>query len=185
MKDPFFKLEWCSSPCTPASSLLLGSSGCSRAACQCGQWGPPASRSLWWLRRSDPSRDRTGCCSSWHRQWPWTYTWSWDKSVNNNLSFGRTVFSRINLYLAHHRVLRTLVMEESRSSLETKLYVMPKKNSAPSWAFCLSWLTVYTSVMESTAETKLAPHNHIYSPLLHTEILQPLLGMLSKTVVED
>lgn len=76
----------------------------------------------------------------------------------------------------------TLVMEESRSSLETKLYVMPKKNSALSWVFCLSWLTVYTSVMESTAETKPAPHTYIYS---QTETPQHLLETLSKLVVED
>lgn len=79
----------------------------------------------------------------------------------------------------------TLMMEESRSNLEMKLYMMPKKNSALSWALCLSWLTVYTSVMESTAGIKLAPHNHIYSPLLQTETLQPLLEMLAKMVVED
>lgn len=54
----------------------------------------------------------------------------------------------------HHRVLMTFETEESRSSLEMKLYVMPKKTSGFSRAFCFSWLTVYMSVMESTAETK-------------------------------
>lgn len=54
----------------------------------------------------------------------------------------------------HHRVLMTFETEESRSSLEMKLYVMPKKTSGFSRAFCFSWLTVYTSVMESTAEAK-------------------------------
>lgn len=169
MKYPFFffnKPEWCPSPCIPASSPPLGSSGNSRAACRCGQWGSPASRSLRWLRRSDPFRDRTGWCSSAHRQWPWTYTWCWDKRVNSSQWLRRTAFSCIDLSWTHHRVLMTLVIEESRSSLETKLYMMPKKSSALSWAFSFSWLTVYTSVMESTAQTKLATHIHIYSPLL-------------------
>lgn len=57
---------------------------------------------------------------------------------------------------AHQRVLMTFETEESRSSLEMKLYVMPKKASGFSWAFSLSWVTVYTSVMESTAETETA-----------------------------
>lgn len=59
----------------------------------------------------------------------------------------------------YQRALITLETEESRSSLETKLYVMPKKASGFSWALCFSWLTVYTSVMESTAETQAAPHS--------------------------
>lgn len=65
-----------------------------------------------------------------------------------------------------HRVLMTFETEESRSSLEMKLYVMPKKASGLSWAFCFSWITVYTSVMESTAETKTAPHIHVCSRFL-------------------
>lgn len=154
------------SPCTPASSPPLGSSGCSRAVCRCDQWGLPASQSLWSLRRSDPSQDRTGWCSSAHCQWPWTCTWSWDQWINSNQWLRRTAFSCIDLSWTHHRVLMTLVIEESRSSLETKLYMMPKKSSALSWPFCFSWLTVYTSVMESTAETRLPPHNHIYCTVL-------------------
>lgn len=61
----------------------------------------------------------------------------------------------------HQRFLMTFETEESRSSLEMKLYVMPKKASGLSWAFSFSWLTVYTSVMESTAETKTAPQIHV------------------------
>lgn len=57
----------------------------------------------------------------------------------------------------------TFETEESRSSLDMKLYVMPKKASGLSWAFCFSWLTVYTSVMDSTAETKPATHVHVCS----------------------
>lgn len=58
-----------------------------------------------------------------------------------------------------HRVLMTLETEESMSSRDRKLYVMPKKAASGfSWAFCFSWLTVYTSVMESTAETEAAAH---------------------------
>lgn len=52
----------------------------------------------------------------------------------------------------YHRVLMTFETSESRSSLEMKLYVMPKKASGFSRDFCFSWFTVYTSVMESTAE---------------------------------
>ena len=66
------------------------------------------------------------------------------------------------LLWAHHRVLMTFEMEELRSSFEMKLYVMPKKASGVSWVFCFSWLTVYTSLMESTTQTKAAPHIHIY-----------------------
>lgn len=51
------------------------------------------------------------------------------------------------------RVLMTLETEESRSSLDMKQYVMPKKGSGFSWAFCFSSATVYTSEMESTAHT--------------------------------
>ncbi len=64
----------------------------------------------------------------------------------------------------HQRVLMTFEKEESRSSLEMKLYVMPKKASGFSPAFSFSWLTVYTSVMESTAETTAAPHGHMFMP---------------------
>lgn len=53
----------------------------------------------------------------------------------------------------------TFETEESRSSLETKLYVMPKKASGSSRAFCFSWLTVYMSVMDSTVETKAVPQS--------------------------
>lgn len=52
----------------------------------------------------------------------------------------------------HHRDLTALDREESRSNLEKKLYVIPEKGSRLSWAFCFSWLTVYTLVMESTAD---------------------------------
>lgn len=67
------------------------------------------------------------------------------------------------LVWTHHRVLMTFETDESRSSLEMKLYVMPKKASGFSWAFCFSWLTVYTSLMESTAETKAAPRSGLQS----------------------